>query len=82
MPDLTDRDEDLVHLGEFVKTLTNVERFEVLPYHNLGEFKWRELGKSYPLEGTKPPTKARVENAKKLMQTESYQEYLNRIKAQ
>ncbi|HEL2001858.1 pyruvate formate lyase-activating protein [Streptococcus suis] len=80
VPGLTDRDEDLVELGKFVKTLKNVERFEVLPYHNLGEFKWRELGRPYPLEGTKPPTKARVENAKALMETETYQDYLNRIK--
>lgn len=80
VPNLTDRDEDLIELGKFVKTLKNVERFEVLPYHNLGEFKWRELGRPYPLEGTKPPTKARVENAKALMETETYQEYLNRIK--
>lgn len=82
VPGLTDRDEDLADLGRFVKeNLTNVERFEVLPYHNLGEFKWRELGRPYPLEGTKPPTKDRVENAKKLMETETYQDYLNRIKA-
>lgn len=80
VPNLTDRDEDLIELGKFVKTLNNVERFEVLPYHNLGEFKWRELGRPYPLEGTKPPTRARVENAKALMETETYQEYLNRIK--
>ncbi len=80
VPNLTDRDEDLIELAKFVKTLNNVERFEVLPYHNLGEFKWRELGRPYPLEGTKPPTRARVENAKALMKTETYQEYLNRIK--
>ena len=80
LPNLSDRDEDLIELGKFVKTLNNVERFEVLPYHNLGEFKWRELGRPYPLEGTKPPTRARVENAKALMETETYQEYLNRIK--
>lgn len=45
----------------------------------MGEFKWRELGIPYQLEGVKPPTKERVQNAKNLMQTESYTEYMNRI---
>ena len=80
VPGLTDRDEDLVKLGEFVKTLTNVERFEVLPYHTMGEFKWREMGNPYPLAGVKPPTSARVKNAKELMDTESYQTYLERVR--
>ncbi|MBP2623381.1 pyruvate formate-lyase-activating protein [Streptococcus oricebi] len=80
VPGLTDRDDDLKNLGDFVKTLNNVDKFEVLPYHTMGEFKWRELGIPYPLEGVKPPTADRVKNAKELMQTESYQDYLNRIK--
>ncbi|MGT2666703.1 pyruvate formate-lyase-activating protein [Streptococcus rifensis] len=81
VPGLTDRDEDLKGLGDFVKeNLTNVERFEVLPYHTMGEFKWRELGIKYPLEGVKPPTKARVQNAKELMSTETYTEYLDRVR--
>ena len=46
----------------------------------MGEFKWRELGIPYKLEGVKPPTKERVQNAKKLMDTESYQDYLKRVK--
>lgn len=81
VPGLTDRDDDLKGLGDFVKeNLTNVERFEVLPYHTMGEFKWRELGIKYPLEGVKPPTKDRVQNAKTLMQTETYTEYLDRVR--
>ena len=44
VPGLTDRDEDLIKLGEYVKTLKNVQQFEILPYHTMGEFKWRELG--------------------------------------
>ncbi len=79
VPGLTDIDEDLKDLGAFVKTLKSVDKFEVLPYHTMGEFKWRELGIPYPLEGVKPPTAARVKNAKELMQTESYQDYLKRI---
>ena len=79
VPTLTDRDDDLKELGEFVKTLKTVDKFEVLPYHTMGEFKWRELGIPYPLEGIKPPTADRVKNAKELMKTESYTEYMNRI---
>ena len=79
VPTLTDRDDDLKELGEFVKTLKTVDKFEVLPYHTMGEFKWRELGIPYPLEGIKPPTADRVKNAKELMKTESYTEYMNRV---
>ncbi|MGQ9411718.1 pyruvate formate-lyase-activating protein [Streptococcus pluranimalium] len=79
VPGLTDVDEELEELGEFVKTLKNVDKFEILPYHTMGEFKWRELGIPYKLEGVKPPTPARVQNAKDIMQTESYTEYLKRM---
>ena len=72
-------DEDLIELGKFVETLENVDKFEILPYHTLGEFKWHELGIPYSLEGVKPPTKERVQNAKELMHTESYTEYMKRI---
>ncbi|HGQ5862327.1 TPA: radical SAM protein, partial [Streptococcus pneumoniae] len=79
VPGLTDRDDDLIELGKFVKTLKNVDKFEILPYHTMGEFKWRELGIPYSLEGVKPPTADRVKNAKKLMDTESYQDYMKRV---
>ena len=42
--------------------------------------KAQELGIPYKLEGVKPPTKERVQNAKDLMETESYQDYLKRVK--
>lgn len=80
VPGASDFDEDLIELGEFVKTLKNVLRFEVLPYHTMGELKWRELGWKYQLEGVKPPTAERVKNAKNLMFTETYRDYLERIK--
>ena len=66
VPGLTDFDEHLVKLGEFVKTLKNVDKFEILPYHTMGEFKWRELGIPYPLEGVKPPTADRSKMPKLL----------------
>ena len=65
VPKRSDKDEYLDRLHEFILTLHNVERVEVLPYHTLGAYKWKELGMKYPLEGIDPPTAERVENARK-----------------
>lgn len=67
VPGGSDSDEYLTRLADFIKTLKNVERVEVLPYHTLGVFKWKNLGIKYPLEGVAPPTPDRVENAKKIL---------------
>lgn len=75
VPKRSDFDEDLIRLNTFIKTLSNVERVEVLPYHTLGVFKWKELGHPYPLEGIDPPSKERVENARRLLHTEDYKGY-------
>jgi len=43
--------------------LGNVERVDVLPFHQLGRFKWERLGMEYQLQDAKPPspeTMARV----------------------
>ena len=45
----------------------------------MGEFKWRELGIPYSLEGVKPPTADRVKNAKELMDTRKFQDYMKRV---
>ncbi len=67
VPGITDNDEYLTRLSEFISTLKTVEKVEVLPYHNMGEVKYKNLGLDYPLKGTEPPTKERVENAKKFL---------------
>ena len=67
VPGGSDKDEYLDRLSTFIKTLKNVERVEVLPYHTLGVFKWETLGIPYALEGIKPPTKERVENAERIL---------------
>ena len=51
VPGGSDKDEYLYRLRDFIRTLRNVERVEVLPYHTLGVYKWKELGMEYPLEG-------------------------------
>lgn len=69
VPQRSDNDEYLDRLRAFLDTLQNVEWVEVLPYHTLGVYKWKELGLSYPLEGIDPPTKERIENAKEKLRT-------------
>lgn len=67
VPGVTDGEEDLLALREFVESLATVERFEILPYHTLGIFKWKELGIPYALEDVKPPTEEKVVRAKKIL---------------
>ena len=72
VPQLSDFDEDLDKLSEFIDTLDNVERVEVLPYHTLGAFKWETLGIPYSLNGVRPPDKERISNANKKLKTYMY----------
>ena len=67
VPGGSDKDEYLHQLADFIHTLKNVERVEVLPYHTLGIFKWEKLGIPYPLEGVKPPTQERIDNARRIL---------------
>ena len=67
VPGGSDKDEYLHQLADFIKTLGNARRVEVLPYHTLGIFKWEKLGIPYPLEGVKPPTQERIDNARRIL---------------
>ena len=67
VPGITDDEEQLKRLRSFIDTLQTVERVEVLPYHTLGVFKWKELGIPYQLEGVEPPTAEQVERAQALL---------------
>ena len=72
VPGITDKDEYLKKTREFIDTLDTVMKVEVLPYHTLGEYKWKELGIPYKLEGVEPPTQDRIDNAKKILEFSKY----------
>lgn len=67
VPGYTDDENDLLKLKDFLNTLKTVEKVEILPYHNMGEFKWKKLGFSYPLEGVREANQADVDMAKKIL---------------
>lgn len=67
VPGITDDDAYLRRTREFIQTLHNVQRVEVLPYHTLGVYKWDQLGLSYALRDTQPPTPERVVHAERIL---------------
>ncbi len=67
VPGYTDKEEDLKDLKEFLSELNTVKKVEILPYHDLGKFKWIELGCKYELEGVPTATSEDVERAKQIL---------------
>ncbi|KAA0677418.1 pyruvate formate-lyase-activating protein [Roseomonas genomospecies 6] len=55
VPGLTDHLDEIEGLAEFAAGLNVVQRVDVLPFHKMGEFKWKQLGLPYTLAGTEPP---------------------------
>lgn len=67
VPSITDKEEDLLKLKDFISSLSTVKKVEILPYHDMGRFKWEELGFTYPLANTPPATSDDVARAKKIL---------------
>ena len=43
---------------------------QLLPYHNLGKFKWEEIGETYELDNVEPPTQEEIDKAKQILELE------------
>ncbi len=67
VPGITDDEQDLLKLKEFISNLKTVEKVEVLPYHDLGKFKWEKLGCKYQLEGYRTASNEDVKRAKYIL---------------
>jgi pyruvate formate lyase activating enzyme len=63
VPGLTDVREEMEQLADFAAGLGVVERVEILPFHQMGRYKWNNLGLDYTLDATEPPTPAQVSDA-------------------
>ena len=72
VPGITDNDEYLTQTRDFIRTLSNVSRVEILPYHNLAISKYRDMGIKYALEDTQMPSAERIENARKILECDKY----------
>ena len=63
VPGLTDIPEEMEAVADFGASLGVVERVEILPFHQMGRYKWERLGLDYKLDGTEPPTNEGVAKA-------------------
>jgi len=72
VPGLTDNEDDLKAMGDFISTLKTVRKVEILPYHAFGVPKWEKLGIDYELQDTQVPTDEQVKRAEDLIGVKSY----------
>ncbi len=69
VPGYTDDEESAHLLGDFIKDMKNIEKVEMLPYHQLGAHKWETLGYEYELKDVRPPSKEVMENLKNIIES-------------
>jgi len=63
VPRLSDDVDEIKRVAEFAAALGNVEQVELLPFHQLGRFKWEKLGMKYELQNATPPSPEQTEQA-------------------
>ena len=68
IPGYTDDENDLKKLRNFINCLDTVKKVELLPYHDMGKYKWKKLGFNYELENVKAPTNAEIKKAKEILE--------------
>jgi pyruvate formate lyase activating enzyme len=61
VPGWTDDRTEVGRMADFAAGLGNVQRVDVLPFHQLGRFKWERLGMEYKLRDAQPPPREKVE---------------------
>ena len=67
VPGYTDDEQDLLKLKDFINSLNTVDKVEILPYHDMGRYKWEKLGLKYELDGVRVANDDDVTRAKNLL---------------
>lgn len=67
VPGITDDDRHILKLKRFLDSLTNIQKVELLPFHKIGEYKWKELNMDYKLYDVPPASDNDVDKVIKLL---------------
>ncbi|MBQ1389237.1 MAG: pyruvate formate lyase-activating protein [Clostridia bacterium] len=71
VPGLTDKEEDLKAISDFISELKSVQRVEILPYHVFGMPQWEKLGLDYQLKDARVPTDEEIKRAEEILHVDS-----------
>lgn len=55
IPGYNDSPQNIIGIAEFISALPSVKEYELLPYHNFGESKYKSLGMPYVIKGVLSP---------------------------
>jgi pyruvate formate lyase activating enzyme len=69
VPGLSDDSEEIAQIAQFAAVLGNVKRVDVLPFHQMGRYKWKELNLDYKLDAVEPPHNETIERACEIFRT-------------
>ena len=69
VPGYSDDEEDLHEWAKFVSQFKNVRRVDILPFHQMGGYKWKEVGKEYKLADVKPPVREEVKKVEEIFKS-------------
>ncbi len=67
IPNYTDDRQDLLKLKNFISRLKTVQKVELLPYHDMGKFKWKRLGLDYALDNIRNANSNDIKVAKEIL---------------
>jgi len=63
VPGFTDDEKDLKQWAEYVSAFKNIERVDILPFHQMGIHKWEQIGEEYKLKDVQSPTQEQIKKA-------------------
>ena len=72
IPGITDTEDNLSKIAEFIKSLKDINDVNLLPYNKMGEEKYRRLRRAYKTEEIKPPSEKEMLDIKSYFENFSF----------
>ena len=69
VPGFTNDMDDLHSWAKYASQFNNVERVDILPFHQMGLHKWEQIGADYKLKDVKTPTNEEVKEAHEIFRS-------------